>query len=187
MRRKLIGAGMVLLLILSLYPLIQHKPAYWLMSPSDSDPAQADFIVYHSVTHHYSDKGQLKDTLFSEKMEFFKARQITRVMRPYLLGYHDKDLAWRIMADQGERWEQENKIVLRGHVVLYQLPSTQQPETTITTDYLTYYPNQGIATTDAAVLIRQPSSRFSAVGMTYNLKTGTLVAHAQSRGHYALR
>lgn len=186
MRRNLVLIGMGLLLVISLFPLLQYRHNYWITSPSVNDPTQPDFVVYHSVTHHYSATGQLKNTLFSEKIAYFKSQHLMQVTRPYVIGYHDKTQYWRITADRADSWQKDHKIELHGHVVLYQPPHDHHPETTVTTTALTYYLDRGIATTQEAVLIRQPNSQFSAVGMEFNLKTGTLVAHAHSRGQYAL-
>lgn len=168
---------------LSAHTLWQHDAS--LLSTHSKDPQQADIMINQSVTQHYNAKGQLKTVLSAQKTLFYESDHRTRVIEPVITGYHQTKLHWRIRADWGESLNQGESIHLSGHVVLYQPKNTEADETTITTENLMYYPKEDRVSSPDFVDIKQPDLHFSGIGMTYYLKTSTLITEKASRGQYA--
>jgi lipopolysaccharide export system protein LptC len=168
---------------LSAHTLWQHDAS--LLSTHPKDPQQADIMINQSVTQHYNAKGQLKTVITAKKTLFYENDHRTLVIDPVIIGYHQTKLHWRIRADRGESLNQGDSIHLNGHVVLYQPKNAEADETTITTENLIYYPKEDRVSSPDFVEIKQPELHFSGIGMTYYLKTSTLITEKASRGHYA--
>lgn len=175
--------GLIGLASLSAHTLWQHDAS--LLTTHPKDPRQADIMINHSVTQHYNAKGQLKTVLTAKKTLFYEQDHRTLVIDPVIIGYQHTQLHWRIRADQGESTNNGESIHLSGHVVLYQPKNTEADETTITTESLTYYPKEDRVSSPVFVDIKQPDMNFSGIGMTYYLKTSTLITEKATRGQYA--
>ena len=73
---------------------------------------------------------------------------------------------------------------LRDHVKIQQLNTTQHLATTLLTQFLTLYPKQNVAITDAPVTIEQPGLKINAKGLRADLNSGNIELLSNARGHY---
>lgn len=184
MKNKLILIGGALLVVASLYPIIQQHHHTHVMRAKRTPKEKPDLIVLNSTTYRYNKEGLLKDEIFAEKTLHYNEDNLTVVIKPKMTLYTEKRIPWTISADTGRSLDGDKVFYLTGHVRLYQASSPGSPETTITTTALTYYPRQSVAITAEEVTIIQPRAQLLACGMRVNLKKGILTTRSKTRATY---
>jgi lipopolysaccharide export system protein LptC len=129
--------------------------------------------VTNIVITDFSKDGQISSTLQAATVQHEEMSGKTFLTKPFFTGISQKnDSHWHIHATTGVINESGTEVTLTGKVIVHELPSPHNVETTITTTLLTIYPKQSRAKTDQAVVLKRPGTTITGVGFTANLKTG---------------
>lgn len=152
-----------------------HKP---------KKPTINSFII-HAKFIEYNQYGQVKIIITSIKVTHMQTLGITYFEKPRIIGYTEKNRTpWHIHADLAISNQSGSKIILRGHVIAHQLPTSLHAESTITTSELTVFPKEARAITEKKVTIVRPGTIITGTGLVANLKTGQYELHSESSAIY---
>lgn len=161
---------------------------YFSLSTTSFKPTQHDAFMQDIEYTHYDDQGQIKRQV-SAPVAFHQADTDGLVLEhPVMTFYDDHYHKWTIRANHGESSQQNSQVVLSDHVEIEQAATAERPTLHLYTDNLTLYPNQRLASTNAAVKIVQPDGQVEATGMQadFNNQTITLLSQAHAT-YYATR
>lgn len=132
----------------------------------------------------YDDTGYLHSHLLTPKIIHYPYQNAADFISPDFMIYTEKHIPWYITADFGKSFDGIKTINLRDHVVIHQPSQPNAPETTITTDTATVYPDKSMASSQDNVIVVRPDSWVRAKGMETNFKTGIIKLLSHSRGIY---
>lgn len=141
------------------------------------------FLLYPTVTQ-YDQEGHIKMKTTAIKLTHYKMSGETTLEKPFIITYTDKHVPWHIHADLAISNKKGDRILLKGHVKVHELPTLKHPETTITTSELTIFPKESRAVTDKFVAIERPGTLIHGVGLVANLKTGQYQLRSESEAIY---
>lgn len=155
-----------------------------------------DFSLFHRAeSDHYDifmtnvhaiklDKlGKMRDELFSPTMKHYQINDTTLAETPKFI-FYGNGAPWHITGDHGEMLNGNQKIILWDNVVIKQMPGPGSHDATLTTTKVYFYPNSSYAETDQPVILTQPGSVMHGVGMTADLKKGTMKILSKTEGIY---
>lgn len=183
-RRKLLSyaliAGIVGVLMMTLETLSNdaHKKNH---ATKSSGP---DYFARQITTKQFDKNGDQQSQLTSKSMQHF-ANDTTRLLEVTLILYRHGEAPIQITADEAYITDHSHKIRLQDHVRLHQKASNTNSEKTVLTDEMIYFPKQKLASTDKAVVYREPNTEVHSIGMQFDLKTQQIHLSSKARGHYA--
>lgn len=143
-----------------------------------------DSFVIQGINTEYDQNGKLKTKIISEMITHLHREKTSFLKNPRIILYTENNTPWHIRADQAMTNKKGDQVVLQDHVIIHQLATAQEPETTITTTQLIIFPKKSMATTSQAVTLSRPGVTINGVGFDANLKTGQYQLHSQSRAVY---
>ena len=132
----------------------------------------------------YDDTGHLHSHLLTPKIIQYPYQNAADFINPNFMIYTEKHVPWYISADFGKSFDGIKTINLRNNVVIHQPSQPSAPETTITTETATVYPDKSMASSQDNVIVVRPDSWVRAKGMETNFKTGVIKLLSHSRGIY---
>lgn len=142
------------------------------------------FIIHAKFTE-YNTLGQVKTIITADRVTHFQQSGISIFEKPYIISYTEKNRTpWHIHANRAISNKSGDKIILRGHVIVHQLPTSLHAEATIKTTELTIFPKASRAVTNKAVTIIRPGTIINGTGFTANLKTGRYELRSESNAIY---
>lgn len=132
----------------------------------------------------YNAQGLIKTKMRAEKITRFYPEGNSIFQKPLIITYAADRTPWHIRADSGESDRTGEKIILQGHVMIHELPSSAHSAITITTTALTLFPKESRAETDEAVTLSRPGTTINGKGFIANLKTGQYELKSESKAIY---
>ena len=142
-------------------------------------------FVLNATLTDYNRYGQINAVIASPKVIHYQTSEETYLIKPTIVAYTEKNRTpWHIRADLAISNRTNTKIILRGHVVVHQLPTKLHTEETITTSELTVFPKESRAVSKKFVTIKRPGTIITGTGFVANLKTGQYELHSQSNAVY---
>lgn len=132
--------------------------------------------------YEYNNQGLLHSELQTPKIMHYPHNNAARFQKPTMMIYTSEHIPWYVSADNGKSQNGIDWVYLWGHVVVHQPQEPNNPETTIKTSAMTFYPRKSYAQTDENVTITRPGSIVKAKGMNADFKKGiiTLLSHSRS-------
>ncbi|WP_419420882.1 LPS export ABC transporter periplasmic protein LptC [Legionella sp. D16C41] len=124
-----------------------------------------DSIAIGLKVQQFDSKGALAHSLESPQAKHIPEKDIYIFATPHIVLKQENEPNWDIHAQKALAFEKGKQINLRGNVVIHQEKGLKSPESTLKTEELTYFPEQKFATTNLAVIFRQPGSVIHSEGM----------------------
>lgn len=132
-----------------------------------------------------SPDGKPQYRLLASNYQLYDDEQRSEFDLPDITLYDNSGNQIYARALQGEAHSHTSVITLTGNVIINQAkPNTGSHQLKIITDTLTVFPEEQRATTDSAITATRGSQRFSARGMSLDLKTEVLHLHNNVEGIY---
>lgn len=149
-----------------------------------SGDLEIDYVLENATRVEFNSETGHPARLFQIKtLEHHPKLQQNEFTSPLLIIYKP-NLTWRIEAKKGTAEDAQNKqIVLKEEVVIQKQEPTA-PAARLTTDFLTYLPDEETLETESPVTILQGKQRVEAVGMKAFLKTKQVDLLSHVRGYY---
>jgi lipopolysaccharide export system protein LptC len=132
----------------------------------------------------YNAQGLIKTSVDAKKITRYLPQGNSIFEKPFIVTYAADRTPWHIHADSGESDRTGEKIILQGHVIIHELPTSTHPETMIQTAEITLFPKLSRAETNAAVILSRPGMTIYGKGLLANLKTGQYELKSQSKAVY---
>lgn len=141
---------------------------------------QLDAFMHNVSYCQYDNQGLLHSYLNTPLIVHYPLEDTSYFNRPNYLIYTDKRVPWTVVANQGKNQGKVHQVYLWNHVRIHKSQQPTEPETTIVTRNLMIFPSRSLVKTDKDVIITQLNSTVQAIGMTADLKKGTirLLSHA---------
>jgi len=146
----------------------------------------ADLIIRDARTRHYNVEGALAYQVDADRITFFQFARRDRadLTRPRMVFYQGADSRWRTESRSGVAYDNGQKVVLQGKVVVSELP---QPGITLRTEKITLKPREEFAETDKVVTITDGVNRTTGKGMRADLKQDKVEILANVESRYETR
>ncbi len=143
----------------------------------DSESYQATFTEYNR-------QGQIKAMMSAKTIKQYQPSGTIVFEKPFILAYGNNRAPIHVRADKATANKSINKIIMSGSVVIHQLKTKKDPETTIQTSQLIVFPKKSQAITNKPVVITRPGIIIHSIGLTANLKTAQYQLHSNSHVIY---
>lgn len=147
---------------------------------TDTDPVLVpDFTAKLLHQELFDHKGDLKQEVFSQKMEHFADLDLTYFEQPEFIIYQDDNPYWRLSAKVGNM--QDGRLILDENVQMLQLNNNELVNS-IETSYLEINLNSQIVTTDKLFVIKGQRTTITGHGLNADLKEGRvkMTKHVQT-------
>ncbi|MCH9770684.1 MAG: LPS export ABC transporter periplasmic protein LptC [Gammaproteobacteria bacterium] len=131
----------------------------------------------------YDRQGHLKCVIKSPKLMHYPKNDMAYLTTPDII-FYGKQSPWHITADHGKSMQQNNKIILWGHVIIQQMATKKQSSTRILTPKIIIYPQRSYAQSNKPITVLQPHTTIHGIGFTANFKTGRMTLLNHARGIY---
>ncbi len=143
-----------------------------------------DFFMKDSIITRWSAEGDKVSVTTAEYAEHFDVRKLMKLDDPYSTGFNpDGTVVHRINANTAIYPDDNSRIDLAGSVELHHNPETDQ-NTALFTEQLSYFPDQGLATSDQQVEFLSRSGKTKAQGMEFYTRENRLELLSTVRGTY---
>ncbi len=148
------------------YPMLQLTNTSEILEEPVLVPDFTAMLLHQEL---FDQNGNLKQEVFSQKMEHFAELSLTYFEGPEFIIYQNDKPYWRLSAQIGSM--QDGRLILDKNVVMYQLTDNELV-TTIETEYLEINLNTQVVTTDKAIIIKGRRSTIEGQGLKADLKAG---------------
>lgn len=143
-----------------------------------------DAIIHQLTVHQYNEQGQLINHVVTPRLQHFAKDDQHVLDTPQIITTQQNQSKIEIHAQEAVAAHGGNIITLSKQVVITQKAHDQQPDSTLTTEELTYLPKEKLATTEKPVTLEQPGTVIHSIGMKANLATQHVVLLNQATGLY---
>ena len=116
--------------------------------------------------------GQLEATTTASRLQHWEQDNRSELNQLQSTWYQQGQPAATFSADKAMGFNNNEKVILTGHVRAHRLAANGQSPITFTTNQLTGYPKQNRIETDQPVLIQTNQGQFSSQGLNANLDQG---------------
>lgn len=165
---------LTILLTFLIVSLVLWYPA-WQDSPNRSTEQEAELIPEFTAKflhqEMYDLDGNLKQEVFSQKMEHYADLSLTQFEQPEFIIYQDHQPFWRLSAKFGAM--QDGLLTLDEQVTMLQLTDSLLVQS-ITTDYLEINLNSNLVVTDNPIKIEGTKLSILGQGLKADLNMGKL-------------
>lgn len=144
-----------------------------------------DAIAEYVSATIFNKDGKVSLKVNAPKCMHYKENDSTNIFSPKIIVYRDSPQPWSIISDYAKAIHGMDQLNFWDHVVVHHLADSENPTTSLLTDFMTVYPDKKIAETDQLVTIIQPDSKIKAIGMLANLADNTIKFLSDVRGQYA--
>src|SRR3990167_3141447 len=156
-----------------------HRKSLPMVLAHEPDSFMQDVSYYEYDSH-----GALHSHLSTPKIIHYSNKNAAQFEKPNVMVYTDKHIPWYISAEHGKSKQGVDWVYLWENVVIHQPEAPNNPQTTIKTSAITFYPMKSYAETYRDVTITRPGSIVQAKGMTADFKKGIITLLSHSRGVY---
>lgn len=143
-----------------------------------------DFFMINASYQEYDTNGHLKSAMAAPVTKHFKEHDELSFNRPDILIYSADSAPWHIQAANGFSHDSNQKVDLWGGVVIHRAADKNNPETNITANQATYYPQKNLVVTNSPVTLTRPDARIQGTGAIADFKKGTVTVLANAKGSY---
>lgn len=143
-----------------------------------------DSIMENVIASRMNQQGQLTTELYSPKMDYYAAENMTNIAEPHIILYSENKEPWHITSVYGRAHKGTSWVDLWENVKGHQNAHADQPAITFLTTEITVYPKQKYAFTDQPVKTIRASTVMDGVGMHADLQKNTIELLSQVQTHY---
>ncbi|WP_263260409.1 LPS export ABC transporter periplasmic protein LptC [Pseudomonas sp. RIT-PI-S] len=163
------------------------SPARFLDNPKASvDAATIDYYAINAHTVQYLPDGKMQYEMTADKVEHFKASEVSHVSKPVMDIYRGTPFPWHVRSERAEVNPDGTQVELIEAVRLNRTDQ-QQRTTVITTSRATVFPQKQYAETDQDVRIDGAGGVTTAKGMKAYLNDSKIHLLSTVRGQYEAR
>ncbi|MFT0212709.1 LPS export ABC transporter periplasmic protein LptC [Pseudomonas sp. F1_0610] len=160
-------------------------------SKTNSDQNMAtqtiDFFVTNSESIQFNEEGHLRYVLLAKKLDHILETDISYVDRPNMSLYRKtSDIPWHIISDKGEVSPAGKEVELIDNVRISRMDELQR-NSVLTTQRLTYIPDENIAKTKESVRMETNLDTTTAIGMEAFINDGKVNLLSNVRGEHEVR
>lgn len=124
-----------------------------------------DAIITDLNVRQFDAQGQLSNHMYAKEMRHIPQGNTHLFKKPHIIVAQAKQANWDIRAAQARAINGGEQITFLQRVIVHQAPDSHNPESTLSTEELTYFPKQKLATSEAAILFKRPGSVVHSQGM----------------------
>lgn len=124
-----------------------------------------DSMMINLQVMRFDRQGRLVGQLQTPRLLHYAYQNTSRLENPHITLYRKTQAPWDIVAQKGKAVHGTRKVVLWEDVRLHKNRSTEDPESTITTARLVYYPEKQLAKTSERINFEQPGISLQSEGM----------------------
>lgn len=150
-----------------------------------TDPTQVDSYMEDVVATTYNKLGMPTLKLVTPSMVHYPENNTTQISNPHVTIYRDSPQPWYLDAKHAKASNGTDEILFWDDVNIHHVADTDNPNTTLVTDFLTIFPDKQVASTEKPVTFIQPEMTVHAIGMLANLKDHTIKLLSDAKGEYA--
>ncbi|MCK4865013.1 MAG: LPS export ABC transporter periplasmic protein LptC, partial [Gammaproteobacteria bacterium] len=119
-------------------------------------------------------------------LEHYPDDDSMKLQQPFISFYENNIKAWTAQANEAIILKNNEKIHLKGKVVLTQIVSTNKVAMIFTTEQLTIEPKQNLAHTTSKIKLIQGANVIQAIGMRADMNKNKIEFLSKTRSHYVL-
>jgi lipopolysaccharide export system protein LptC len=153
-------------------------------TPDGTTRHDPDFMAEKLFAIRMTPGGQVKHTLFAEKMVHYPDDDTTHLASPVFTSYATANSPVTITAKQGLVSSEGENVYFKDNVRAARAPYDNKSELVVRTSYLHIVPDDNIAKTDQPVTISDANITVDAIGLELNNETRILKLHSRVRGTY---
>jgi lipopolysaccharide export system protein LptC len=153
-------------------------------TPDGTTRHDPDFMAEKLFAIRMTPGGQIKHTLFAEKMVHYPDDDTTHLASPVFTSYATANSPVTITAKQGLVSSEGENVYFTDNVRAARAPYDNKSELVVRTSYLHIVPDDNIAKTDQPVTISDANITVDAIGLELNNETRILKLHSRVRGTY---
>lgn len=153
-------------------------------TPDGTTRHDPDFMADKIFAIRMTPDGQIKHTLFAEKMIHYPDDDTTHLASPVFISHATANSPVTIMAKQGLVSSEGENVYFMDNVRAVRAPYDNKSELVVRTNYLHIVPDDNIAKTDQPVTISDANIVVDAIGLELNNETRILKLHSRVRGIY---
>ncbi|MGB6977377.1 MAG: LPS export ABC transporter periplasmic protein LptC [Gammaproteobacteria bacterium] len=181
----LLSMTLVLMLALSVGLILKFSPNRFPLS--DNQTNHPDTFVVQATYLRLDPNGQLQSKFFIPKVVHYAKDNRSEFSSPHIVIYDQDKHPWVINAEHGQSQFGTQQIELWGNVKVQHFAVPQQPEVTLLTSRLKYFPEQQLAQTDQPVTIVQPGMVVHSLGLKADLKSASVLLISNVRARYEVK
>lgn len=162
-----------ILIVLGFIILVMHLTPK-MAAPAMTNTALVEESMEGVSAYRFDDQGRLYQVVKMQSWLHYKGAEISQMLVPSLKVYHPDGSIWHIAAQTGESFHSHlhspiEKIQLSRNVVVDRQMLHSEGWLKLTTQILTFFPNQPLATTNEPVVVESPQLKIHAQGMRAHL------------------
>ena len=143
-----------------------------------------DALIYNLRYQQYDTAGQLIHFLESPLIQHIPKRNLHILTTPHIIVMEPGKEPWIIDADSATSIDGGKQIDFNQHVLISQNKQDTNYGTRLSTQALTYFPEQKRAKTTAEITITQAGNQLQSKGMIADLNENRIRLLSNARGHY---
>lgn len=142
-----------------------------------------DTIVNQLTFRQYDANGRLANYLQTPLLHHIAQNNTHWLKAPHIIIAQTDQPPWEIDAQEATSLYGGSEITFNQNVMLHQASSQQQPENTLQTETIIYYPQKKMAVTEKEATFTQPGNKVQSIGMKAFLDQKR-VQLSRARGSY---
>ena len=143
---------------------------------------EPDYYGEQLSHRRYGADGKVEQRLQAQASEHFDSSGESHLKSPVVISGNSPEQSWQASADSGVIRDSDTEVRLQGNVLLQSLQ--QQNPVSISSDSMTYSPDQAIATTNDWVTITNGNSETTSKGLTVDTQRQRLEFKEQVTTRY---
>jgi lipopolysaccharide export system protein LptC len=144
----------------------------------------ADMIIQNLKVRQFDAQGNLVNFLQTPYVEHTPLNNQHVLRTPRITVNQPDQSSWEIRSQTATALYGGKEITFLRDVVIHQKQNAHSPESTLTTQVITYFPQKKFATTNADVKFQQPGNEVQSKGMNAYLGEKRVQLLGQARGIY---
>ncbi|MDP3704548.1 MAG: LPS export ABC transporter periplasmic protein LptC [Legionellaceae bacterium] len=143
-----------------------------------------DTIVTELSVQQFDVEGRLIHSLQTPLMQHIPKNNTHLLTTPHIVVKESNQAPWEIRSETATALYGGKQITFNNNVIVHQKKYKQTEETTLTTDEITYFPKNKLATTSKEVTLKQANNQMQSTGMKAYLAENRVQLLGNARGHY---
>jgi len=146
-----------------------------------------DYFLKNFTATTMNQKGQPAYQVKATQLKHFPDNDSMELQQPLFSFYENNIKTWTAQANEALVTQDNNKINLKGDVILSQvLSSDKNLPITLTAEQLTIEPKKNIAHTKSKIKLHRGNNTIQSVGMKANMNKNRIEFLSKTRSHYVL-
>lgn len=144
----------------------------------------ADTVINELTVHQFDTNGRLVNYLKTPLMKHVAHENTNWIKEPHIIVTQDNQPAWEIRAQEATAVHGSQEITFNKNVVIHQNKDEHTEESTMTTEAITYFTKDKLATTPLEITYERAGSIVQSTGMRAYLADKRVVLLSNARGTY---